>query len=284
MTDEERAEHDSNYQSLLALYIALINNWNTEYREEALFELASLRTDIAFKAVVKGLKVDMDYALQLLKTSEDNTVSQYDKDLRERLIAAIFNLIDFSVCEEYQLYDEVWEEFGDEIDIDFNSPEFEEIKEYCRKYNDTYSAVENWDIEWAGVMAALWISWSASDWIVYWTQNDNKVRPWHMELQGYAAPRDEFPSWMIPPIEYNCRCFLERLDMRSAMGKSNNIKNIKGALKDIQKPAEISDIYSESLATCGRIFGKSHPYFAVKEKDKDMLKGFVERLRERYCG
>ena len=278
MTEEQQAEHDSDYQSLVALFIQLLKSLRNENKDEALYALSELRTEIAFKHVVKGLGIEVDNAIQLLKNSEDVNLTQQEKDLIDRLTAAILNLIDFSVCEEYQLYDEVLDMVGD-TDIDFNSDEYDELLAVCKKYNDQYSAIENSDIEYAGIVAAMWMKMSATDYAVYWTQNDTKVRPWHMALQGYAAPRDEFPSWMIPPIEYNCRCFLEILEVPRADAK---LSQIKGSAKDLVKPKQLNSVYSESLAKCGRIFGPTHSYFSVKEKDTEMLMGFVSRLREKY--
>lgn len=278
MTEEQQAEHDSDYQSLVALFIQLLKSLRNENKDEALYALSELRTEIAFKHVVKGLGIEVDNAIQLLKNSEDENLTQQEKDLIDRLTAAILNLIDFSVCEEYQLYDEVLDMVGD-TDIDFNSDEYDELLAVCKKYNDQYSAIENSDIEYAGIVAAMWMKMSATDYAVYWTQNDTKVRPWHMALQGYAAPRDEFPSWMIPPIEYNCRCFLEILEVPRADAK---LSQIKGSAKDLVKPKQLNSVYSESLAKCGRIFGSTHSYFSVKEKDTGMLMGFVSRLREKY--
>ena len=278
MTEEQQAEHDSDYQSLVALFIQLLKSLRNENKDEALYALSELRTEIAFKHVVKGLGIEVDNAIQLLKNSEDENLTQQEKDLIDRLTAAILNLIDFSVCEEYQLYDEVLDMVGD-TDIDFNSDEYDELLAVCKKYNDQYSAIENSDIEYAGIVAAMWMKMSATDYAVYWTQNDTKVRPWHMALQGYAAPRDEFPSWMIPPIEYNCRCFLEILEVPRADAK---LSQIKGSAKDLVKPKQLNSVYSESLAKCGRIFGPTHSYFSVKEKDTEMLMGIVSRLREKY--
>ena len=278
MTEEQQAEHDSDYQSLVALFIQLLKSLRNENKDEALYALSELRTEIAFKHVVKGLGIEVDNAIQLLKNSEDENLTQQEKDLIDRLTAAILNLIDFSVCEEYQLYDEVLDMVGD-TDIDFNSDEYDELLAVCKKYNDQYSAIENSDIEYAGIVAAMWMKMSATDYAVYWTQNDTKVRPWHMALQGYAAPRDEFPSWMIPPIEYNCRCFLEILEVPRADAK---LSQIKGSAKDLVQPKQLNSVYSESLAKCGRIFGPTHSYFSVKEKDTEMLMGFVSRLREKY--
>lgn len=278
MSEEQQARHDSEYQSLLALFIALLKSLHTDNEEEAIYALSELRTELAFKHVLDGLGVDMDEAMMLLKNANDTNLTQQEKDLIDRIKAAILNLIDFSVCEEYQLYDEVNDIVGDD-DIDFNSDDYEELLAICEKYNDNYAIIENSDIEYAGKIAALWIRMSASDYVVYWTQNDAKVRPWHMALQGYAAPRDEFPSWMIPPIEYNCRCFLEVLEIASMNAK---LHQLKGLAKNTEKPKQLNDVYSESLAKCGKIFGASHSYFSVKESNKDMLHGFVTRLREKY--
>jgi hypothetical protein len=278
MTAEQQARHDSEYQSLQALFIALLRSLRDGDTKESLYALCELRTDLTFKHVLDGLGVGYDEAIILLQNANDNNLTQYDKDLRDRLIAAIQNLIDFSVCEEYQLYDEAVK-LTDGNEIDFNSEEYNDLLAICEKYNDTYAAIENGDIEYAGKIAALWIRMSAADYVVYWTQNDAKVRPWHMALQGYAAPRDEFPSWMIPPIEYNCRCFLEILEVASVNGK---LRQFKGAAKDIEKPQKINDVYSESLAKCGRIFGPSHNYFTIKEGDREMLQGFVTKLKEKY--
>ncbi len=278
MTEEQQTQHDSDYQSLTALFIALLKSLHTNDKEEALYALSELRTEIAFNHVVKGLGIDIDEAMMLLQSSDDSTLTQYDKNMRDRLKAAILNLIDFSVCEEYQLYDEVLDVVG-EAEIDFNSDDYDDLLALCKKYNDQYSAIENSDIEYAGIMAALWLKMSAKAYVVYWTQNDAKVRPWHMALQGYAAPRDEFPSWMIPPIEYNCRCFLEILEVPYADAK---LKNLKGAADKLVKPKQLNGVYEESLAKCGRIFSPAHNYFNVKDSDRNMLSGFVSRLKEKY--
>jgi hypothetical protein len=278
MTTEQQARHDSEYQSLQALFIALLRSLRDGNTEESLYALCELKTDLAFKHVLDGLGVGYDEAIILIQNANDDNLTQHDKDLRDRLIAAIQNLIDFSVCEEYQLYDEAVEMLGDG-ELDFNSEDYEDLLAICEKYNDTYASIENSDIEYAGKIAAMWIRMSANDYAVYWTQNDAKVRPWHMALQGYAAPRDEFPSWMIPPIEYNCRCFLEILEVASVNGK---LHQFKGSAKDIEKPQKINNVYSESLAKCGRIFGPSHNYFTVRESDKEMLQNFVTKLKEKY--
>ena len=280
MTEEEKSQHKEDYLTLQALFIALLHSLHSQNEEAALYDLMEMRLDIAFKNVIEGLGIDYSSAISLIRSDNDENLTQYERDLRDRIEAALLNLIDFCVCEEYQLYEEVLERVGDKK-IDTDNEDYEYLLTLCEKYNDKYAAVENADIRYSGMMAAMWLKLSAADYLVYWTQNDTKVRPWHMELQGYAAPRDEFPSWMIPPIEYNCRCFLGILEVPYA---KSSLSNIKGSAKHLQKPQQLSDIYAESLAKCGRIFGPSHPYFEINKNGIDMLNGFVNQLISKYHG
>ena len=282
MSDDEKAQHESEYKALLALFIALLKNLHTDSKEEALYELCELRAEFAINHALKGMNLSVDEALMLLQNYDDENLTQRDKDIRDRVVAAVNNLIDFAVCEEYQLYLEASQKVGDD-DIDFNSDDYEDIEDLCDKYNDIYAAIENSDIEYAMAIAAWWVSIARKEYLVYWTQNDTKVRPWHMALQGYAAPRDEFPAWMIPPIEWNCRCFLTTLE-QGVMGSSSDVKKVMGAALKVKKPEQISDVFSESVAKCGRIFSDSHPYFKIKDSDKEMLDGFVKRIRQNYYG
>lgn len=277
MTDDEKAEHESEYEELLALYIALWDACKRGDKKEALYDLAAKRCEFAIKHVLEGLDVDLELALQLVRGGSDG-LAKHDKDLRARLIAAFNNLIEFSVCEEYQLYDEL-QDLIESGEIEYGSDEYEELIGLCRKYNGNYALVENGDIRYAGAIAAKWMRLSPADYVTYWTQNDSKVRPWHRELQGYTAHIDEFPSWMIPPIEWNCRCFLEVFEP-GAMAHIDLRNDILA--KAVEKPAEMDGVFEESLAKCGRIFGKSHPYFDIKEDDKEMLSEFVVRLKQGY--
>lgn len=291
MSDDEKSQHEKEYQELFALFVNFLKNIHTGSREEALYALSELRADLAISHAFKGFNIDEEEALLLLRNLNDDNLTQLDKDTRNRLIAAVNNIIEFAVCEEYQVAqkaDEIYqhnleelEEEEEEYDIDFNDPE--ETDEYYAMfglYNDTYAAVENGDIEYAMGIAYNWIRTAATEYLTYWTMNDAKVRPWHMELQGYTARRDEFPAWMIPPIEYHCRCYLISQSGEEVDGKAENIRKVKAKVP--QKPKWLSDVYSESVATCGRIFGASHPYFQVDEKDKDMLNGFVEQIKSKY--
>lgn len=287
MTDEDKSQHDSEYQKLLALFMAFLKNINSDDRDEILYALMELRADLAINHAFKGFDIDVDEALLLLKTLDDNNLTKEDKDKRDRIVAAVDNLIDFAVCEEYQVSQkaqEIYNSHDDGYEIDFNDPD--DIGDYtdiCALYNDIYAAVENGDIEYAMSVASKWIHLPGNEYLTYWTMNDGKVRPWHLALQGYTARRDDFPSWMIPPIEWNCRCFL----ISSADADETNVEASiahKVIAKIPNKPKQIGDVFSESVAKCGKIFGQSHPYFIVNENDTEFLKTCVKNLKTKYYG
>lgn len=283
MTDDEKAEHDDEYEKLLALYIALLRNIKTEAAKEALFDLSRQRALFLIGHAIKGLGLTSEQATQLLYSKDDNSLTQHDKDIRDRLVAAVNNLVEFGVCEEYQLYKEALQQLVDNDDADLDMEDYEDLEGLCRKYNDIYAAIENGDVAYAASIAAWWTRFSSADYLVYWTQNDAKVRPWHMALQGYAATVEEFPSWIIPPIEWNCRCYLEPLEV-NVRGDASFVKEVRAKASKIQKPTQIDDVFSESLAKCGRIFGASHSYFIVDENDTEMIGEFVNRIKEEVYG
>lgn len=242
--------------------------------DEAFYELVSLRAEIGIQYLLNGLNLDEERATELLSAEDDNNLTQQDRDIRDRLIAGIDNIVEFSVCEEYQAINDIPEDF------DMDDPEdMERLEEISDTYHLRYAAVENADIQYAAEIAYKWaVLWSAATWVTYMTMNDDRVRPWHRQLEGYSAPRDMFPEWMIPPIEWGCRCYLEDQAGNSVQNKA--IQDVLSKAPD--KPKQIDGVFSESLAKCGRIFSKSHPYFKVKPEHKEKLSGYVERLKQYY--
>ena len=244
----------------------------------------ALRAQYAIEHAVSGFKMDIDEAMQLLKNVHDNTLTKEDIDKRDRLIAAVNNLTEFSVCAEYQMYKEILKHNPDiyEDDLDFNDEdEMEAYYDIFDKYNRTYAAVENQDVEYAMNLAYWWIHTSSATYLTYMTQNDDRVRPWHYDLQGFTARRDDFPDWMIPPIEWGCRCFLMS-ENGDIYAKQDKVKSVKASFDIPEKPSQIDGVFSESVAKCGRIFSKAHPYFKVSKSDKSKLKEYVDNIRKSY--
>lgn len=285
MTDEEKERRKREYEALLALFLSLLRNIGNDFsEEEALYALAELRTEIAMDYAFDGFELTKEQALLLLRNLDDYNLTKFEKDQRDRLVAALNNVSEFSTCAEYQLMNDAKQlhpNLSGE-DIDFDDEDFmEEYESLCELYNDTYASVEHSDIEYAMAIALLWIQRSEDTYLEYMTQNDDRVRPWHYALQGFTAKKSEFPAWMIPPIEWRCRCFLVTLD-GDVYAKSDKLKHIMA--KAPEKPAQLDGVFSDSVAKCGRIFGKAHRYFTVKSKDKDMLNRIVNKIRDKYYG
>lgn len=290
MSDDETAKHKAEYELLLAAFINFIKNMHTDSEEEAAYALMELRTTLLVNHAFDGFQIDETEALQLLRTTDDRYLSQQDKDKRDRIVAAVENLIPFAVCAEYHLMLEAkkiyqrHKQHNQDYEIDYNDPiDINEYIDVNELYNDQYAAVENADVEYAMGIALWWLGFGSLDLITYWTMNDNKVRPWHMALQGYTAPRDEFPSWMIPPIEWNCRCFLIPAESAGEVWNKATLRKVMN--KTPSKPKQIkNNVFSGSVAKCEPIFGSDHNYFKVKAEDKNFLDQCVDKIKKKYYG
>ena len=281
-SDEDKDDSQAEYEELLPLFINLVKSLrDPDNKKQALLDLARLRAQLAISHAFEGFDIEQDEAIRLINQTGD--LSELDEEKKKRLIAAINNLIEFSVCEEYQLMTNIYKTLPD---FDFDSDEFdtddeevmEPLEELNKKYNLIYAGVENMDIEYAMMIALAWVSSGKEATLTYMTQNDDRVRPWHFALQGFSAKKDDFPSWMIPPIEWGCRCFLVDSNGDSVI----NQLDLHVFAKAPKKPKQIDDVFSESVAKCGRIFSKSHSYFKVGDKDKDALKEMVELIKQDY--
>ena len=282
LSDEDKDDSQAEYEELLPLFINLVKSLrDPDNKKQALLDLARLRAQLAISHAFEGFDIEQDEAIRLINQTGD--LSELDEEKKKRLIAAINNLIEFSVCEEYQLMTNIYKTLPD---FDFDSDEFdtdneeamEPLEELNKKYNLIYAGVENMDIEYAMMIALAWVSSGKKATLTYMTQNDDRVRPWHFALQGFSAKKDDFPSWMIPPIEWGCRCFLVDSNGDSVI----NQLDLHVFAKAPKKPKQIDDVFSESVAKCGRIFSKSHSYFKVGDKDKDALKEMVELIKQDY--
>lgn len=290
-SDDDKAQHKKEFEALTALFVNFLKNIHSDSREEAEYALMELRADLIINHAYDGFQIDEEEALQLLKNIDDNSLTKEDKEKRDRLVAAVENLIMFAVCEEYHVAEKATSLYhsrvdaDEDYDIDFNDPDdIEGYDDINALYNDAYALVENGDVAYAMGVARMWLGFGSDELLTYWTMNDAKVRPWHMALQGYTARRDEFPSWMIPPIEYNCRCFLISSDSADEVwNKGVELRRVMG--KAPQKPKQLKNsVYSESVAKCGKIFGDAHPYFTINDSDKEFLDKCVKRIKSKYYG
>ena len=265
--DEDKKQAE--YEALLAVFVRFIESHANEAdSQEILEELMNLRADFLIQYALSGFDIDYDEALEMLRNAEGLTDEQTAK--RNVIVAAVDNLIDFAVAEEYQMAREL-PSFDDE---EFDEGDYEEIFE---KYNKRYAEVENSDAEYAMIIAAGFLGVADSTMLTYMTQGDERVRPWHLQYEGFTAPKSQFPAWLIPPIEHQCRCYLVEDNL---VGTAKGVKN--AVMKVPTMPDWFNRTFKESVALGGRIFSNEHPYFLVDSRDEDSLHDIAQRIKEKY--
>lgn len=225
-------------------------------------EIIMLRTASLYSSVLEGLKIDFDRALELLRNHNDFTTLQ-EKEERDILVAAIENLVEFAAAQEYAMMKDVREHSQDEG--------FEDYEEICEKYNLTYAETENEQVLFAAGIAGWWINQSPDTWITYMTQGDERVRDTHQALEGLTYPKNSFPSDLIPPIEWGCRCYL--LSDGNEASVSASLKN------DFRK--KVNPVFAESLAMKGKIFSGVHPHFTSDFRKHTRLQTIIKRIKDK---
>ena len=276
----DKDKHEEEAAALLALFKDLIQSVRDEEGEwDSLEELMKARADYAVRHAFEGFGISYDDALKLLEKEEDLT--NEERVQRDILVAAVDNLVDFSVAEEYHVADEL-AEYTEEIEeLEEGSEEYEELMDtlygICNKYNNRYAYVENMDIEYAMIMAAYLSSMKDDTVLMYMTMGDERVRPWHLQYEGFTAPRSQFPAWLIPPIEHQCRCYLVEDTNSSTMSQVQ-------AQKEPEMPEWFDKTFKESVANGGRIFSDEHSYFQIDEKHIEKLSEISDRIKSIYLG
>lgn len=241
----------------------LIFNWeNSAERRDIIEDIITLRASFLIDRALTGLRLDFDRALEILRNHNAFTTER-ERQQRDILVAAIDNLVDFAAAEEFTLLEELPEE-----------PQAEEIAAYeslSERYNLTYASEENRQVLFAATMAAWWLTIDAGTIVTYMTQGDERVRAWHLSLEGISYRKSEFPPELIPPIEWGCRCFLV----------ADGFASVYGALPTAKERRRYVDpIFRESLATCGRIFSPAHAYFSRSQPE--YIQQIVKRIKEKF--
>lgn len=210
---------------------------------------------------MRGLALDFDEALSVLR-NHNNFTTERERQQHEILVAAIDNLIDFAAAEEVTMISELPEEVDEECLLDYET--------ICEQYNLTYAEAENEQVLFAAKMAAWWMAVNAESVITYMTQGDERVRPWHLSLEGVSYRKSEFPAELIPPIEWGCRCYLI----------ANGFAAVRASLSIDKCRSMVDPVFRESLATGGRIFTDAHRYFDVPLPE--FVQKIVKRLKSKF--
>lgn len=268
-SDEERDEEE--LSALQAIFQRLLKAIKADEGQWEVFEeLMALRAQQLIGRALQGFGMSLEEALELLQSSEEG-LGRVDKEKRVAIHAAIDNLVDFAVAEEYQMVDD--------LNFDEDGPteiEEEEALKVFKTYNQRYAKVENEDVEYAMIVAAGLVTVRSTTMLTYMTQGDERVRPWHRTYEGYSAPKSSFPHWLIPPIEHQCRCFLIEDDVYNQL-------NVQAARTGkLEMPDWFNPTFKESVAFGGRIFSDEHPYFQVDEAHVEKLSEISARIKMRY--
>ena len=210
---------------------------------------------------MRGLALDFDEALSILR-NHNNFTTERERQQHEILVAAIDNLIDFAASEEITMISELPDEVDEECLLDYET--------ICEQYNLTYAEAENEQVLFAAKMAAWWMAVNAESVITYMTQGDERVRPWHLSLEGVSYRKSEFPAELIPPIEWGCRCYLI----------ANGFAAVRASLSIDKCRSMVDPVFRESLATGGRIFTDAHRYFDVPLPE--FAQKIVKRLKSKF--
>lgn len=274
-TSEDR--HKEEVAVLLALFNNLVQSMTDHDGEwESLEELMVARADIALQRAFDGFGISYDDALALIRNADGLDNEQLVQ--RSIVLAAVDNLVDFSVAEEYQMADDMAEMGALLSEDESEQMESEDWLEYYMpvfsKFHDRYMWTENQDIEYAMIVAAYLSSLREETVLMYMTMGDERVRPWHLQYEGFTAPKSSFPAWLIPPIEHQCRCYLIE-------DTSSVVSSIKAA-KNPKMPKWFNRTFKESVALGGRIFSDEHPYFQVDERHVGRLNAIARKIKAKY--
>lgn len=246
---------------------------HTDERWELLEAMMELRAEFAINHAIKGFGMDIEKALELIR-NKNNGLSRLEREQRDILVAAIDNLIDFAVAQEFQMSQHLPNDFdyNDQTDID-------ECEDIFWRYNHTYAKIENEDIEYAMQIAAAWSIHTNSTVFTYMTQGDERVRPWHLALEGISHPKSSFPAWLIPPIEHGCRCYLVE-ESSDVLNKISDISKV--VCQNDEMPDFVNPVFKESVAKGGRIFSEAHSYFTIPKKHKKKLRQISKTIKSKW--
>ena len=275
MPEENKERDEKEYLALLAIFERFVgSDADEDGRLEAVEELMALRASHIIGHALDGFSITLEEALELLRNTDG--LSELDAARRDIVVAAVDNLIDFAVAEEYQMLSEL-PDFDDENDGDEDEHEGltdNDIYAIFDRYNKRYAYVENKDAEYAMIVAAGLVAVKPTTILTYMTQGDERVRPWHLQYEGVSAPKASFPAWLIPPIEHMCRCFLiEDTISNSVQAASKN---------KLEMPEWFNPTFKESVALGGRIFSDEHPYFQIDEEHNKTLQSISKRIKSKY--
>lgn len=257
-------ETEKEYHILLNLFSDLLDQYDNQTLDLDNFQdIIEKRAMFAFGHCIRRFGVDFDEAIDIIRNHNDIHLPPSEIERRKILLAAIDNLIDFAAAQETQMYMDLEEQEDDSDPIDI-----------FQLYNKSYATTENRDIDYASSIAAWWIGLSEETTLMFMTQGDERVRDSHRALEGLSYSKSSFPEWLIPPIDWRCRCYLVE-----SFTRPNN-SGFKGL--DEKVITAVNPVFKNSLAKGGLIFGEDHPYFMVDPALLKPMKKITTSIKSKF--
>ena len=273
MPEDDKERDEKEYLALLAIFEHFVgSDADEDGRLEAVEELMALRASHIIGHALDGFNITLEDALELLRNKDG--LSELDAARRDIVVAAVENLIDFAVAEEYQMLSELPELDEEEEEEEHEGLTEDDVYAIFDRYNKRYAYVENKDAEYAMIIAAGLVAVKPTPILTYMTQGDERVRPWHLQYEGVSAPKASFPAWLIPPIAHMCRCFLIEDTVTNSVQAANK--------KKLEMPDWFNPTFKESVALGGRIFSDEHPYFQIAPEYNKALQSISQRIKDKY--
>lgn len=258
-------DNKTQYDEILEVFREIIENIDDDTDVwEVIDVLSYMRARYLFSIVADNLFLSYEYAIDIV---EEN-IDKHKDDIKDNealvLVSAIKNLIDFSVSQQYQMMTEM----PSEMSMD----NWDEMEDTFETYNKLYASVENDIVDQSAKVALAWMYFDEESIITYNTQRDERVRDSHALLDGLMYKKKDFPEHLHPPIDWGCRCFL--------------VSSGHPSMQSMLQAKTVGDIYfnpifSESLATGGKIFGDEHSYFDISEEHIDKIQSIKKDILKR---
>lgn len=237
--------------------------------------LASVRMERLMHIVSDELFLSYDYMIEILRKNIYKGADELKDHTALVVISAMENLLDFAICQEYKMMSEIEDLYNEDDEDDIQVDE-DDVMDVFFKYNGLWATIEDNTVMQSAAIANMWGNLSSNSIMQFTTQRDERVRYSHSALDGYKAPKNDFPSELIPPIDYNCRCFL----VNSGDGNFDRDESYVELERDLI--SKTNSVFAGSLATYGAIFGKSHSYFDIEQKDSEEYNTIKTLIRERF--
>ena len=205
---------DKEYEYLLFLFEQLLDKFDNQTIDlEEFQEIVEARAMFAFGHCVRRFGIDLNEALDIVRNHDESYLPPSEIEKRKALVSALDNLLRIFYL-----------------------------------YNNIYATTENRDIDYASSIAVWWVNLPEETTLMYMTQGDERVRDSHRALEGLSFPKSSFPEWLIPPIDWRCRCYLVESFTRPNYMDIQDIDSLIGNA--------VNPIFKRSLAKGGPIFGE----------------------------